>query len=188
MWGHRKFNRAIFQDKRILDLGCGGNKLPNAIGLDHRRFPCVDFVSDLNQPLPFENESFDIVYANQVLEHVRELLLLMEEIHRILRPGGLLVAHVPYFRSAWAYIDPTHCRCFTLSTMDYFVKGTDCQRDYSFSNASFSKKEVYLDTDYCSNPQRGLFSRLALRWPYLFENSFLSFLFPFEQLTFVLTK
>ena len=188
MFKHKKFDPRIMEGKKVLDLGCGRNKLPGAVGLDARNFPGVDIVADLNQKLPIEDASYDVVHSSQVLEHVDNLIGLMHEMHRILKPGGIMVAHTPYFRSAWAHIDPTHVRHFTIATLDYFVKGTYCNSDYSFGDVAFSKKDVYLDTDYRSLPTRAFFSNLALRWPFRFENGILSFLYPFEQITFVLTK
>src|SRR5205823_9983141 len=103
------------------------------------------------------------------------------------RPGGFMVAHVPYFRSSWAAIDPTHVRQFTLTSFDYFAEGTYLN-GYRFIPTLFSHRERYLDTNYPAGPLRRVFTSLALRWPERFENSVLSFLYPFETLTAVLTK
>jgi SAM-dependent methyltransferase len=46
-------------------------------------------VADLDDGLPFESESFDVVHANQVLEHVRRTDVFMREVRRVLRPDGL---------------------------------------------------------------------------------------------------
>ncbi len=188
MLKHKKFDSGILSGKKILDIGCGRSKLSGATGLDSRPFAGVDIVSDLNQKLPLESESYDVIHANQVLEHVENLIGLMYEIHRVLRKGGVLVAHTPYFRSSWAHIDPTHIRSFTINSLDYFVKGTYCYENYRFAEDCFSKQEVYIDTDYRSSLLRGVFSNLALRWPFRYENSILSFVYPFEQITYVLTK
>ena len=150
-------------------------------------YPGVDIVADLNEPLPVDDASFDAVHADQVLEHVTNLIGLLQEVHRVLKPNGFPVAHVPYFRSAWAHIDPMHVRCFTISTLDYFIKNTFCNDNYSFGDTASPRGVVFLDTDYRSTPARAP-SSLALRWPFRFENSTLTFLYPFEQLTFVLTK
>ena len=45
-------------------------------------------VADLNQELPFAGESFDLVHANQVIEHVSDVDRFMSEVTRVLRPGG----------------------------------------------------------------------------------------------------
>ncbi|HTM62846.1 MAG TPA: methyltransferase domain-containing protein [Burkholderiales bacterium] len=179
----------VFTGKRVLDIGCGRKKLSGAVGLDRCALPGVDVVADLDDGhLPFGTESFDVVSANQVLEHVRDLVRLVGEVHRVLRPGGLLVAHVPYFRSSWAHIDPTHVRSFTINSMDYFVDGTHCHEHYRFHERAFRRIQVILDNDFRPRLARGLFAALALRFPNRFENSFLSNLFVFQQLTYVLEK
>jgi len=188
MLSHNKVPVDIFNNKRILDIGCGRNKLKGSIGLDQNAYEGVDIVANLEGPLPVRDADFDLVFANQVLEHVRDLTLLLMEIHRILKPGGQLLAHVPYFRSSWAHIDPTHVRSFTLDTLDYYVRDTWLHNVYRFSDNNFSKIEKFLDTEYPSSFGRRLFTTLALRNPMRFENSALSFVYPFEQLTFLLTK
>jgi SAM-dependent methyltransferase len=188
MFKHKVFDSACFRGKKILDIGCGRDKLPGSVGLDHMPLPGVDVVCDLSESLPFEDGEFEVVYSNQVLEHVPNMIDLIEEIHRILVPGGLLVAHVPYFRSSWAAVDPTHIRNFTLSSLDYFVEGTLAHEGYRFSDVSFLKMERFLDSNYPPSVFRWLFTRLALRWPNSFENSALSFVYPFQTLSFVLTK
>ncbi len=188
MFNHRVFDPAIIQDKKTLDIGCGRNKLPGAVGLDCVQLPGVDIVCDLNEPLPFGNGEFEVVYSNQVLEHVPDMIGLVEEIHRVLEPGGLMVAHVPYFRSSWAAVDPTHIRNFTLNSLDYFVAGTYFYEDYRFSEVNFFKIEKFLDSNYPPTFFRWIFAKLALRWSSRFENSAFSFVYPFESLTFVLTK
>ena len=185
---HRSLNLSCFQGQKILDIGCGRHKLDGAIGLDHMELPGVDVVADLSQRLPFEDDEFDLVYSNQVLEHVPNLLGLIDETYRILKPGGTFIAHVPYFRSSWAAVDPTHVRQFTIGSMDYFVKGTLANQGYAFSDKLFSSLEVLLDENYKGNVFKKFFVRLALRFPNRFENSFLSFLYPFQTLTFVLRK
>ena len=64
-----------------------------ARGIEARR-------GDLNEPLPFEEDSFDAVVANQVLEHLHNTDLFITEIYRVLRPGGYAVVSTPNL-AAW---------------------------------------------------------------------------------------
>jgi SAM-dependent methyltransferase len=90
----------------MLDLGCDDGcwtrELAHAAGVRRvcgveivpaqaamaRRAGIQAVVADLNRALPFEDGSFDLVHANQVIEHIADLDVFLSEIHRILRPGG----------------------------------------------------------------------------------------------------
>jgi SAM-dependent methyltransferase len=187
---HRSFPKDIINSKgkNILDIGCGRNKIPESVGLDHIQLPGVDIVANLNEPLPLEDESFDIVHADQVLEHISNLIGLIYEIHRILKPGGILIAHVPYFRSSWAHIDPTHVRSFTIQSMNFYVKGNHQYDVYRFDERAFSNLDIFIEGRFPSTPLRSLTSSLALRNPGGFENSWLSNAFPFSEISYILTK
>ena len=98
----------------VLDVGCGSAKTPGAIGLDVSGNSDADIIHDLNTfPYPIEDDSFDHVLMQDVLEHVREPIRVMEEMHRVLRPGARLQLRTPHFSSALAYSDPTHQHYFS---------------------------------------------------------------------------
>ena len=48
-----------------------------------------------SQPLPFENETIDLLIANQVLEHTKEIFFINHEVFRDLKVGGVLYLGVP---------------------------------------------------------------------------------------------
>ena len=50
-------------------------------------------------PLPFEDESIDVVMTNQVLEHVKEIFWILHQASRVLRVGGSMVIGVPNLAS-----------------------------------------------------------------------------------------
>lgn len=52
-----------------------------------------------NDPMPFEDQSMDLIIANQILEHVKEVFWIFHEISRILKPGGHFVLGVPNLAS-----------------------------------------------------------------------------------------
>lgn len=85
-----------------------------------------DIVWDLNyHPLPFKDEEFDEIHAYEVLEHVgvqgdwRGFFEEFAEYHRILKPGGLLIASVPRWDSVWAWGDPGHTRVINEGTLAF---------------------------------------------------------------------
>ncbi len=184
---HFKVPANLMEGRKILDIGCGRNKLLGAVGLDYMELPGVDIIANLNEKLPIQDEEFEAVYADQVLEHVDNLIGLVYEVHRILKTGGIFLVHVPYFRSSWAHVDPTHVRSFTIKSMSYFVKDTYEYKTYRFRDEAFERVEVFLDTDRPSTLKRKFFTSWALQNPY-FENSVWSNFCPFEQLSYVLTK
>lgn len=57
--------------KQWLDIGCGASKTEGFIGMDVRPLPGVDIVHNLEKyPWPFDDETFDLVHASHVLEHI----------------------------------------------------------------------------------------------------------------------
>lgn len=109
--------------------------------MDMRPLPGVDTVHDLNcVPYPFEASSFTEIRANHVLEHVPDLMPVMEELWRICAPGALLHIRVPHYTGALAWRDPTHVRSFTSESFGYFGENA-----YSFyARARFSVVRVSL--------------------------------------------
>lgn len=54
-----------------------------------------------NQPIPSDDNQFDVVLFNEVFEHLRiNLIATFEEVHRVLKPGGILMLSTPNLRSA----------------------------------------------------------------------------------------
>lgn len=108
---------------RVLDIGCGSRKQHQAsIGVDRFPHAQVDVVADLERGLPFADNAADHVFAVHFLEHVRELLGLMNEIHRVLKPSGVLHVMVPNCSFVNAVADPTHVRFFNQHTFKFFCR------------------------------------------------------------------
>jgi len=109
----------------VVDIGCGKQKQPGAVGVDIRDYDAVDVQTDIEAGLPFESGTFAKARANSVLEHVENLSGVMAEIHRVLEPGGRLVGKVPHHGDRNAYIDPTHARLFDERTFDFWDSTTE---------------------------------------------------------------
>lgn len=52
----------------------------------------IEVVQEFGEKLPFENQTFDLVFARQVLHHAQDLQQLCNEIYRVLKPGGIFIA------------------------------------------------------------------------------------------------
>jgi ubiquinone/menaquinone biosynthesis C-methylase UbiE len=107
-----------------LNLGSGRKYDPQAVNLDVTPDTSPDVVHNLNQfPWPFPDNRFDQVEMRDVLEHLDDTIRVLEELHRICRPGAAVHIVVPHFSSNGAFTDPTHKRFFALASFDYVTDG-----------------------------------------------------------------
>ena len=106
---------------RILDVGCGIRKQPGAIGVDRNPASNADVLADLNRfPYPFQDASFDRIYAVHVIEHLADVIGAVEEFHRLLKPGGRLHVVTPHYTDFSSFCDPTHRWHLTSFSFRYF--------------------------------------------------------------------
>jgi len=135
---------------KILDLGCGVNKWKSdgdtVIGLDMRGGDGVDVVHNIeNLPLPFEANTFDLIIARSIMEHIRDLPKLLDELYRILKPGGSLKIWSPHFSSPMAYACPEHLKYMSVQFFDYYyTKSKDIAPSY-YSEKGFIVKDKKLN-------------------------------------------
>lgn len=110
-----------------LHLGCGNNIKPGYENLDINdgNISNKEVVHcDLEEgKLPYPDNSCIEVEAIHLLEHIVNLGPLMNEVNRVLKPGGYFNVEVPVYPYPEAFQDPTHVRFFTENTFLYFVKG-----------------------------------------------------------------
>ncbi|MBI2562871.1 MAG: methyltransferase domain-containing protein, partial [candidate division NC10 bacterium] len=86
--------------RRVLDLGCGRNKQPGAIGVDRDPASQADLLCDLNRvPYPFRADSFDEIHLYHVIEHLTDVVAVVAEIWRIARQGARVFIATPHFSS-----------------------------------------------------------------------------------------
>lgn len=92
-----------------MDVGCGINKYPGAIGLDRNPRTRADVIANLDHfPYPFRDSSFGQLRAIHVIEHVADVVAAMEEFHRVLSPGGRVFISTPHYTDFSSFCDPTH--------------------------------------------------------------------------------
>jgi hypothetical protein len=146
----------------VLHIGCGQNKIPGAVGVDRRG---TDVAHNLEKvPWPFEDNSFDLIFAHSILEHLMPFVDVMEEIHRITRDR--VVISVPYFRSLNSYHDPTHVRFFTHKSMDYVLD----KSPYPYTEKTFQLVGFWYGWPQPSrNPLARFFKFFINRYPDFYE-------------------
>ena len=133
--------------ERVLDLGCGAGRFvaalqhagadpvgveiaPAALERAARTAPGADLrLVEPDGSLPLEHGSVDLVWCSEVLEHVADTEHLLQEVRRVLRSGGRLLATVPFHGRVQAaligltrfeaHFDPTgdHLRFYTRRSL-----------------------------------------------------------------------
>jgi len=102
-----------------LNIGCGRYPKEGFTNLDWKAGPGVDVVHDLSVfPYPLDDNSVELITADHVIEHLPEVFKVMEELHRILAPGGKLVVRTPHFSRGFSH--PEHRRGFGATFPNYF--------------------------------------------------------------------
>lgn len=115
-----------------LNLGCCDRAIPGFLGVDI--CPPADVVADLRQSWPWPDSSVDEVRASDVFEHLPDRIHTMNELWRVLKPGGRATIEVPSAsKGAGAFQDPTHVSYWTMNNFQYFEHG-------SFARQRFAKQ------------------------------------------------
>ena len=138
---------------RSLDIGCGTSpqnpfSAAECYGVDIRSSPDANVrVADLFiDPIPFDSDMFNYVTAIDFLEHVPRVLwvngtrfpfiLMMNEIFRVLIPGGIFVSATPAYPHVQAFQDPTHVNIITEDTFPMYF----CAPGFSAAMYGFTGK------------------------------------------------
>jgi SAM-dependent methyltransferase len=140
--------------KRVLDVGCGNGYVlaqyarhgaeahgidltETAVSLSRKRFQLAGLTGTFQRTdgdtIPYPDATFDIVCSMGVLHHIENPRPMLDEIHRVLRPGGELILMM-YYRYSWKHLvvhpmkrllDP-RCRGKTLAQVLNMNDGPDC--------------------------------------------------------------
>lgn len=106
-----------------LNLGANDRRIEGFVSVDI----CepADQIADLSQPWPWDDSSVDEVKAFDVIEHLPDRILTMNELHRVLRPGARAEIVVPSATKGAGFAqDPTHKSQWTLNSFQYFEAGS----------------------------------------------------------------
>jgi SAM-dependent methyltransferase len=153
---------------RHLDLGCGAvprnpYRHDELYGVDLAGGAAGGAIRRANlalQPIPFADNFFDSVSAYDFIEHIPRILTtadgnntrfpfieLMDEIWRVLKPGGRLYASTPVFPAPAVFQDPTHVNVITTETHVYFTQPHLWARMYGFGGTfALLRQQLYSAT------------------------------------------
>lgn len=107
-----------------LNLGCGNRKMEGFINIDSKKSVKPNILWDLEKGLPksIKDDSVTGIYASNILEYIKNLTGLMEDIYKKCKNGAKIRILIPHYKSHHAFDDPTHVRFFTETTFQYFSK------------------------------------------------------------------
>jgi len=159
---------AVGRGKRVLDLGCRSGALTrhflegnSVVGLDvdanalekAAALGIEPVQANVEEPLPFDDGSFDAVVAGELLEHLQFPDALVAEIQRVLRPGGVLAGSVPnafrvqsrlrFLRGNAPEDDPTHLRMFSPAALRELLAGFE-RVELSFVGGRYTRLNARL--------------------------------------------
>lgn len=166
---------------RILDAGCGNFEYTNFLEKYAPNITCVD-IENINpveakkhnfflasiEALPFKNSSFDFVYCLSVIQLVKNKSKVIDEFHRILKPGGKLVFTVPTSCSIFKLLRELEILCGVYATPSFNVKHYQYYTKRSIRNLVSGKFKIIDVLGYTYNFVPRLYSFiLALMMPIL---------------------
>lgn len=165
--------------KKVLDVGCGhgygtaemAKHAADITGIDYSKptveannrryanaFPNLRFLEAKAPPLPFPDESFDVVTSFQFIEHLEERRDFIKEAHRVLRRGGVFLLTTPNVKRSLAR-NPFHAHEYTFDEMRAEIASAFDSFEL-FGLAGNEKVEAY----YRKNAE---WARRVLKWDVL---------------------
>jgi SAM-dependent methyltransferase len=119
-----------------MNVGCGRNAIDGWVNLDCVALPGVNLVCDLEnlrrEPLALPDDSVEHFLLSHVIEHVRDVLGLMQELWRVATPDATAEIRVPHGGNDDAWEDPTHVRGQFPGSFGYFSQPYYWRADYGY--------------------------------------------------------
>lgn len=121
---------------RVLNIGAGARPVVGAVNHDRRiHSPWIDMAWEL-EAMPWAHgwqgdpPPFDVIVCHDVIEHMADALGFVNEVHALLRPGGLFIMRGGAWDNPATYIDPTHKHWFHEDSFDFFDRSRGLGNSY----------------------------------------------------------
>lgn len=108
-----------FPGGNILDDGAGGRIAPGTISLEYEAYCGGTLLAD-GLALPFRDNVFDAILSQAVIEHVKEPQTYVDEVYRVLKPGGVFYVEVAFMQPI--HYEPMHYFNVTPFGLDYLCR------------------------------------------------------------------
>lgn len=120
-----------------LNIGCGYNKKEGFINIDKVKEVKPDMVIDIEQRLPFDDNTFEHIYSEHCFEHIRPQYWkgFLNELQRIAKDKCILELYLP-FDNLGQRTNADHYRTFSWNSFEQFLEGEE--RDY-YSNLTLKR-------------------------------------------------
>lgn len=128
-----------------VDLGGGLFPRPGYVTIDMQG---ADINCDLNEGIPLADNSVGVINASHVIEHLKDPIKTMSEIHRVLCDGGWAFIEVPSTDGRGAWQDPTHVSFWNENSFWYYTRQEKAQ---FIRNTSIRFQEFRLETNWWEN-------------------------------------
>jgi len=141
---HQRLLQAYYLAKEyingeLLEIGCGEgrgvdllaplsssyqaiDKIGAVVDKLQKQYPAYQFKQGNIPPLPYDNDCFDTVVSFQVIEHIKNDQRYLEEIYRVLKPGGVALITTPNIKKTLTR-NPWHIREYTAAELKSLAKG-----------------------------------------------------------------
>lgn len=113
-------------DRGLLKIDIGGGLFPRE-GYTTIDQEGGDITCDLNEGIPLEDNSVGVINASHVIEHLKDPIKTMREIHRVLAHGGWAFIEVPSTEGNGAWCDPTHVSFWNEDSFPYYTNRNKAQ-------------------------------------------------------------
>ena len=131
-------------DPQMIYLGAGKHHMAGWLHLDRHPYPGIDIVCDITKGIPLSDNSVSHVYSQDFMEHLppEYKVFVINEIWRVLKPGGLMEHFIPNAGSRNDFGSPTHLSHWSLQQFEHFDVDSyrfEKDRDYEGTVGGFKK-------------------------------------------------